>query len=155
LRVKCANGAPDFVALRVEENKSGREFKTVYGGKFHADSFLDIQADNVEFFTDADFVINFLFKLVNGGLNLGAGNSERRLEFQQDGCACADHCLYLFGVIHERCLTRMQNNPGCDQGGNDDPECEEIIPFWFVREQHVTGCDSQPKCNDKEGIFPK
>ena len=42
LRVKCANGAPDFVALRVEENKSGCEFKTVYGSKFRTDSFLNI-----------------------------------------------------------------------------------------------------------------
>ena len=42
LRVEFADGAPDFVALRVEENKSGREFKTVHGGKFPADSFLNV-----------------------------------------------------------------------------------------------------------------
>jgi len=42
LRVKIADSAPDFIALRVEENKSGCEFKIEYGSKFYADSFLDI-----------------------------------------------------------------------------------------------------------------
>jgi len=155
LWVKRADGAPDFVALRVEENKGGREFKTVHGGKFPADGFLNVQADDMDLFVDANLAIKFLFEPVNGGLNLGACNSEGGLEFKQDGCACSDPCLYFPGVVHERRLARMKNGPGCDQRGDDDPKGEEVIPFWFMCKQHVTGCDCQSKCNNKEGIFPK
>ena len=104
LRVKCANGAPDFVALRVEENKRGRKFKTIHGCKLHADSFLDIQADKVDLFANVDLAIKFLFKLVNGGLHLGACNSVGGLKFKQNGRACADHCLHRLGIVHERGL---------------------------------------------------
>ena len=82
MRVESADGTPDFVALRVEENKGGREFKTVHGSKFHTDCFLNVQADKVDLLANADLAINFLFKLVNGGLNLGACNSEGRLKFK-------------------------------------------------------------------------
>jgi hypothetical protein len=90
LRVECADGAPDFIALRVEEDEGGREFKSVRGGKFPADRFLNVQADEVNLFADADLAIKFLFEPVNGGFYLGACNSEGRLEFEQDRRACAD-----------------------------------------------------------------
>jgi len=61
LRVKTADCAPDFVALRIEEDEGGRELKPVGGRKFPADGFLDVQAD------DFDFAAEFLFKPVNGG----------------------------------------------------------------------------------------
>ena len=105
--VKRADSAPDFVALRAEENKSGREFKTVHGGKFPADGFLNVQADDMDLFVDADLAIKFLFKPVNGGLNLGACNSVGGLKFKQDGRACADDCPHCFGIVHERRLARM------------------------------------------------
>jgi len=141
LRVEGADGAPDFIALRVEENESGSEFKTIHGGKFPADGFLNIQADEVNLFADADLAIKFLFKLVNGGLNLGASNSIGGLKFKQDGRACADYGLHLSGVVHQRRLSWMQNDPGGNQRGDDDPKGEKVAPFWFVRQQHVTGGD--------------
>jgi hypothetical protein len=54
----------------------------------------------MDFFANADFVIKFLFKLVNDGLNLGACNSEGGLKLKQDGCAGADHCPHRFGIVH-------------------------------------------------------
>jgi hypothetical protein len=55
-------------------------------------------------FANADLVIKFLFELVNGGLNLGACNSERGLKFKQDGRACANHCPHRLGIVHKRRL---------------------------------------------------
>ena len=93
--------------MRVEEDKGGREFKTINGGKFLANRFLNVDADDVKRCANADFVFELLFKLVNDGLKLGAGNSERGLEFKQHGRAGADRILYAFGVIHQRGLARM------------------------------------------------
>jgi hypothetical protein len=42
LRVEFANHAPDFIALRVEENKSWGEFKIIDRRKFPANIILDI-----------------------------------------------------------------------------------------------------------------
>jgi hypothetical protein len=102
---------------------------------------------------NADLAINFLFKLVNGGLNLGACNSEGRLKFKQDGCACADHCLDSPGIVHEWRLAWMENNPGCDKRSNDNPEGEVVAQFWFVRKQHEARGDCQHNGNYEEGIF--
>jgi len=153
LRVECANRAPDFVALRVKINKGGCEFKIVNGSKFHADSFLNIQTDKVNLFTNADFVINFLFKPVNGGFYLGAGNSEGGLKFEQDGRAGADQCLHRFGVIHQRCLARMQNDPGGNEAGDNDPEGEIVVYFWLVGKQHKAGGNYQYNRSYKKGVF--
>jgi len=62
LRVETADGAPEFIALRVEEDEGGREFEAVHGSEFPADGFLHIQAD------DFDFAAKFLFEPVNGRL---------------------------------------------------------------------------------------
>jgi hypothetical protein len=107
LRIEFADHAPDFVTLRVKENKSRREFETIDGGKFFADSLLNIQTDNVNWAANADLAIKFFFKLVNDGLYFGASNSEGGLKFKKYGCARADHCLYAFGIVHERRLARM------------------------------------------------
>jgi len=82
LRVKCANGTPEFIALSIEKNKSGCKFKTVYRSKFPADWFLNIQANDVKLFANTYPAIKFLFEPVNGGLNLGACNSVRGLELK-------------------------------------------------------------------------
>jgi hypothetical protein len=153
LRVECADGAPYFVALRVEENKGGGEFKIVHGSKFHSDSFLNVQADEVDLLANADFVVNFLFKPVNGGLHLGAGNSEGGLKFEQDGRASADQCLHRFGIFHQRCLARMQNHPGGNEAGEDDPEGEVVVYFWLVRKQHKASGNYQYNGNYKKGVF--
>jgi hypothetical protein len=62
LWVEVADHAPDFIALGVEIDEGGGEFKTVYGGKFHAHSFLYVQAD------DENIIADFLFELVHDGL---------------------------------------------------------------------------------------
>jgi hypothetical protein len=95
----------------------------------------------VDSFADADLAIKFVFKLVNGGLYLGAGNSEGGLKFEQDGCARADHCPHCFGIIHQRRLARMQNDPRGDQPDDDNPKGEVFVQFWFVRQQHVASGD--------------
>jgi hypothetical protein len=139
--------------LRIEEDKSGCEFETVHRGKFPADGFLNVEAYDVDLSADADLVIKFLFEPVNGGLNLGAGNSIGGLEFEQDGCASADEGLYLFGVVHQRGLDRVQNDPGGDQCGDDNPEGEEIVPFWLIGEQHKTSGNDQTGSHKDKGVF--
>jgi hypothetical protein len=42
LRVELANHAPDFIALRVEENKGWGEFKIIDRREFPANIFLYI-----------------------------------------------------------------------------------------------------------------
>jgi len=153
LRVKRADSAPDLVALRVEEDEGGRDFESVGGGEFPADGFLNVQADDVNRLANCGAVIQFLFEPVNGRLNLGAGNSVGGLEFEQDGCASADEGLHRFGVVHQRGLDGVQDDPGGDQRGDDDPEGEEIIPFRLVGEQHDARSDPQPKRHKEEGIF--
>ena len=69
LRVEAADGAPDLVALRVEEDEGGREFEAVHGGEFPADGFLNVQADDVNRLANGDAVVQFLFEPVNGRLN--------------------------------------------------------------------------------------
>lgn len=68
MRVKFTDLPPDFVALCIEEDEGGGEFKIVERGKFHACGFLNVQADEVNAFADADFTVQFLFELVNDGL---------------------------------------------------------------------------------------
>jgi hypothetical protein len=68
LRVETADGAPEFVALRVEEDKGGREFKAVHRGEFPADGFLNVQADDVKRLANGRAVVQFLFEPVNGRL---------------------------------------------------------------------------------------
>jgi hypothetical protein len=93
----------------------------------------------MDFFTDADLVIKFLFKPVNGGLNLGTCNSVGRLEFKQDGSSRTDERPHHFGIIHERCLPRMKDDPGCNQPGNDDPKGEVIFQFRLIGKQNQAG----------------
>ena len=107
MRVEFADHAPDFVALRVKEYKGGGEFKTIQRCKFLADTLLNIEADDVYRRANADGVGQFLFELVNDGLNLGAGNSEGGLKFKQDGGSRTDERLHLFCIVHERGLTWM------------------------------------------------
>jgi hypothetical protein len=147
LRVEIANGTPNLVTLCVEKNKSRREFKTIYGRKLHTDTFLYVQADKVDLFADAGLAIKFLFKLVNGGLNLGACNSEGGLKFKQDGRTCADDCLHRFGIVHERSLAGMQNHPGHDESDDNNSKGEVVVQFWLVRKQHKAGGDDQQKGN--------
>jgi hypothetical protein len=134
LRIECANVTPEFITLCIEEDKSGREFETVHGGKFPADGFLNVQAYDVNLPSDADLIIKFLLEPVNGGLNLGAGNSIGGLEFEENGCASANEGLHLFGVVHQRSLDRVQNDPGGDQCGDDNPKGKKIVPFWLIGE---------------------
>jgi len=94
LGVKFSDHAPDFAALRIEVNKSGGEFKTIYRREFHADGFLNIEANEM------DLIADFLFELVHDGLYRYAAYSVGRLEFEQDGFASPDHCLHFFGIIH-------------------------------------------------------
>jgi len=57
LRVKTADGTPDFIALCVEEDEGRRKLKTVRGRKFSADGVLNVQADDVDRLSNADCVI--------------------------------------------------------------------------------------------------
>ena len=107
LRIEYADCAPHFIALCVEENKGGGEFKIIHRREFLADRFLNIQADDMDRIANADSVIEFFFQLVNDGLNLCAGNSVGGLKFEKHGRASADHGLHTFGIVHERCLARM------------------------------------------------
>jgi hypothetical protein len=68
LWVETADGAPEFIALPVEENEGGCELEAVGGGEFLADGFLDIQADDVNRLANCGAVIQFLFEPVNGRL---------------------------------------------------------------------------------------
>jgi hypothetical protein len=104
----------------------------------------------VDAFANADFVIQFLFELVNDGLNLGAGNSEGGLEFEQDGCARANEFLDGHGIAHQRGLARMQDYPCGNKGGDNHPKGKEIIPFWFVCEQNASSNDHQTDGQRKE-----
>ncbi len=153
MRIEHTNGAPEFIALRVEEDEGRREFEAIGGGELPADSFLDIQADDVNRLADCGAAIQFLFEPVNGRLQLGAGNSVGGLEFEQDGRTSADEGLHLFGVVHQRGLDRMQDDPGDDQRGDDDPEGKEVVPFWLVGEQEKSRRHPQPDCHKKEGVF--
>mgnify|MGYP001619909633 CR=1 FL=1 len=107
MRIEYAYCAPHFIALCVEENKSGGEFKAIHWREFHADCVLNVETDDMNFFANANLVIEFIFKLVNGGLNSGTANSIGGLEFKQDGRACADQVPYHFCVIHQRGLARV------------------------------------------------
>jgi hypothetical protein len=45
LRIKAAHLPPEFLPLRVEEDKSGSEFKTINWREFLADMLLNVEAD--------------------------------------------------------------------------------------------------------------
>lgn len=128
LRVEIANHAPDFIAFSVEIDEGGGEFKIVYGCKFHADFFLNVQAN------DKDCIADFLFELVHDGLYRYTAYSIGGLEFEQDGFACSDHRLHLFGIIHKRCLTRMEDRPGDHEPQNDHTKGKVIVPFGLIGE---------------------
>jgi hypothetical protein len=144
LRVEFADLTPYFTALRVEEDEGGGEFKAIGRGQFPPGLLLNVQADDVDAFSDADFVIEFCFERVDDGLNLGAGNSVGGLKLEQDGRARADHFLHRPRIVHEGRLARMQNDPGCDQAGGDHGEGKVIVPFGFVRKQDESGNGDQP-----------
>ena len=126
MRVEAADGAPDFIAIRIEKDEGWSEIKVVHGGKFHACLILNVQANKL------DFIAKFCFELVNDGLNCGAANSIGRLKFEQDGRAIADHGFYFFGIFHEWGLARMQDAPCRNKPQNDNGKGEVVIPFWFV-----------------------
>ncbi len=147
MRVEVADGAPDFVALRIEEDKGWGEFKTVYGGKFHACLILNVQAD------DVDLIAKFLFELVNDGLNRGAANSIGRLEFKQNGCAFAYHGLHLLRIFHKWGLARVQDAPGGNQPQDDNAKGEVVIPFGFVGQQDEACNDCKHNGYDNKGIL--
>lgn len=149
LRVEIADGAPDFVALRVEENEGGSGFKTIHGRKFAANGFLDVEANEEE------LISKFLFELVNDGLYGCAGNSVWRLEFEQDGFACADHIPHHFGIVHERGLARVHDEPGRDQPAEDHTECKVIRPFWIAGEKYQPRHHCQRGGDQNEGILIK
>jgi hypothetical protein len=107
----------------------------------------------VDLFVDADLIIKFLFKPVNGGLNLGACNSVGGLKFKQDGRACADHCPHRFGIVHQRRLAWMQNNPGGNQTCDDNSEGEVVVQFRLVCKQHQASGDCQNNGDNNKGIF--
>jgi hypothetical protein len=147
LRVEFAGHAPDFVALRIEEDKGWGEFKTVYGAQFHACLILNVQAD------DVDLIAKFLFELVNDGLNRGAANSIGRLEFEQDRRACPNHGLHFFCIFHQRGLARVQDAPGGNQPQDDDAKGEVVIPFGFVGQQDEACNDCKHNGYDNKGIL--
>jgi len=127
---QSAHLAPDFITCGVKINKRGRIFKTVKRRQFAADVFLYIEADEMY------LIAKFFFEPVNDGFYRGTANSIRRLELKQNGRACPDHFLHYFGIVHERRLTRMHDDPGGEQACDDHAEGEEIIPFWFACEQY-------------------
>ncbi|MBI5954132.1 MAG: hypothetical protein HY865_20940 [Chloroflexi bacterium] len=57
MRVEAADGAPDLVPLRVEEDEGRRELEAVDGSEFPADGFLNVQSDDVNGLANADLVI--------------------------------------------------------------------------------------------------
>ena len=99
------------------------------------------------------FGAEMMVELVNDGLNLGAGNSVGRLKFEQHGCAGADHGLHAFCIVHERCLARMQDHPGCKKPADDHAESEVIIPFWFVGKQDEPRCNNKAQGNKNKGVL--
>ena len=84
-------------------------------------------------------IAKFFFEPVNDRFYRGTANSIRRLKLEQNGRACPDHFLHHFGIVHERRLTRMHDDPGGEQACDDHAKGEEIIPFWVVREQYQPG----------------
>ena len=95
------------MTLSIEENKGGGEFKIIHGCEFHTDFVLNVETDDMNFFTNANLVIEFIFKLVNGGLNYGTANSIGGLELKQNGRAGADQIPYHFCIFHQRGLPRV------------------------------------------------
>lgn len=71
LCVEFSNCAPEFIALRIKENKSRGKVKAVNRSQVLADLFLNIQAD------EEDLTFQFFFELVNDGLCGGTANSVR------------------------------------------------------------------------------
>jgi hypothetical protein len=97
-----------------------------------------------------ELTVCFFFELVNDGLYRGAANSIRGLEFEQDGCAVADHGLHHFGIVHQRGLARMQDCPCRDQAGDNDTESEVVFCFGFVGQQdHPCNKNEQNAYGDK------
>ncbi len=147
LRVKVADGAPDFIALRVKKYKSGGEVEVVHGGEFHACLFLNVQAN------DVDLVAKFCLELVNDGLNGCAANSVGRLKFKQNGRACPNHRFDFLGVFHERGLARVQDAPCGEKPQNDNAKGEVVIPFGFICKQDETRHQTKADSNGNEGIL--
>ena len=100
LRIEPADRAPDFIPLRVKENKGRRVLEAIHRRKLHARSFLNIQADKMY------PVAKFLFEPVNYGFQCCASQSVRRLEFQHDGGAAADQPGHHAGITHRQSLLR-------------------------------------------------
>ena len=94
MRVEIAYCAPDLISVGVKIDECWGKLKAIYGRKFHADLFLDVEAD------DVDLITKFLFELVDDGLQRDAAYSVGGLEFEQDRFASPDHCLHFFGIIH-------------------------------------------------------
>ena len=147
LRVKTADQTPDFLPLCVEENKCRRVLKIVYGGKFPADFFLDIEAD------ENNLTFQFFFELVNGGLYGGAANSEGGLEFQQDGFPRADGGFNFLRVVHQERLDGAQHEPGDDEPRDDGSEGEKIAHGGGVPQQDQTRENGQEKGDEDKGIL--
>jgi hypothetical protein len=147
LRVELTDHAPEFVALGIEEYECRCEFKAVYWREFHACGFLNVQADDVQ------LTFGFFFELVNDGLYRGAANSIGGLEFEQDGCACADHGLHYFRIIHQRGLARVKDGPCRDQAGNDDAEGEVVFCLGFVGKQDHPCDKNEQKAYTDKGIL--
>jgi hypothetical protein len=153
LRVEFSDLTPDFIALSVEENKCWREFKIVNRRKFPANGFLNIYTNNMNWNADSVSTIKFFFKLVNGGLNFGASNSIWGLKFKKHGCASADHFLYLFCIVHERRLARMQNNPCREKASDNNAKGEVVVPFGVVCKQDKPCRDDEAQGDENKGIL--
>ena len=147
LRIETIHLTPEFFALRVEENKSGREFKTVNRREVFADLFLNVEAD------ENHAVAKFLFESVNDGLYGGAGNSVGRLEFEQDGLARADPRLHVFCVACQRGLNGVQYDPRRDESRDNHPEGEKIPPGRFFRQQDESRHADQSEGNEDKRIL--
>jgi hypothetical protein len=146
LRFETADRSPKLIAFGVEENKGGREFEPVQGREFLGDILLNVQTD------DLNLITQFLFELVDDGLESGANNSIGGLEFEQDRYAIPDHGLHLPGVIHQGGLSRMQYDPGSDDEPHNQAEGEVIPPFWSAGEQDQPAHPRQQNGSDRPEV---
>ena len=139
--------APEFLSLRVKENKSGRVLEAILCSQRVPGFALNIQPEYDQ------MVLVLGFDPIHDGFHRCAGKSVRRLELEQDGHSLSYARLDLGGVMAQGDLAWVEEDPPYKQSKHQYAKDQKLGPIWFPAKQDEPGDDHQDRCDPNSGIL--